>query len=63
MLAACLLPLSETVQPAFYALVRLMASDSVALQLGIRCPICRYRLGFQQTLGVPTQCGRCGVRL
>ena len=63
MLAGYLLPLSETVQRAFYALVLVMAFGGVALQLGIRCPICRYRLGLQQTLGVPTQCERCGVRL
>lgn len=45
------------------AVVVLSAVGSIACHLRIRCPVCRYRLGYQQPLGVPGRCERCATRL
>jgi hypothetical protein len=39
-----------------------LAAASIAFHLSIRCPVCRYRLGYQRTIGTPARCERCGAQ-
>ena len=54
---------SAGIHGAVALVIVLLAAASVTLQLTTRCPICRYRLGYQQALGTPARCERCGASL
>ena len=41
------------------AVILTMVVGLIGQHLGIRCPICSYRLGYQRPLGVPSRCERC----
>jgi hypothetical protein len=49
----------EVAQLAIIALILLQALVAIAFQLGTRCPVCHYRLGYQRALKVPERCARC----
>lgn len=40
-----------------------MIVAGVALQFSARCPRCGLHMGLQSSLGVPSECERCGVGL
>ena len=62
-LATSLLDASGSVDVVVVCVIFLMAAGGVAFQLGTRCPICEYCLGYQRSLGVPARCERCGANL
>jgi quinol-cytochrome oxidoreductase complex cytochrome b subunit len=63
MLLVTLRPASPALQTAVLVAILSLLLANVALQLTHRCPLCGYRLGYQNALGLPPRCERCGANL